>query len=69
MIVYTPLWKTLKKNGISTYALINKYGISSSTINRLRHNKGVTTQLIDDLCVILKCKIEDIAEHVPNKIK
>ncbi|MGN0617384.1 MAG: helix-turn-helix domain-containing protein [Ruminiclostridium sp.] len=60
MIVYTPLWETMKKKGISTYALINKYNISSSTINRLRHNMGVTTQLIDDLCVILNCKVEDV---------
>ncbi len=60
MIVYTPLWETLKKKGITTYTLINKYGMSSSTINRLRHNKGVTTQLIDDLCKILSCKVEDI---------
>lgn len=60
MIVYTPLWETMKKKGITTYTLINKHNISSSTINRLRHNMGVTTQLIDDLCVILGCKVEDI---------
>ena len=60
MIVYTPLWETMKKKGITTYTLINKYNISSSTINRLRHNQGVTTQLIDDLCIILDCNVEDI---------
>ena len=60
MIVYSPLWITMKEKGITTYALINKYGLSSSTINRLRHNQGVTTQLIDDLCKILDCKVEDI---------
>lgn len=60
MIIYDPLWKTMKKKGISTYALINKYNISSSTIHRLRHNQGVTTQLIDDLCVILQCNVSDI---------
>lgn len=60
MIVYTPLWETMKKKGITTYTLINKYNISSSTINRLRHNMGVTTRLIDVLCVILGCKVEDI---------
>ncbi len=60
MIVYTPLWETMKNKGITTYTLINKHGISSSTINRLRHNMGVTTQLIDDLCKILNCKVEDI---------
>lgn len=69
MIVYTPLWDTMKKRGISTYALINKYNISSSTINRLRHNMGVTTQLIDDLCVILDCKVEDIMKYEKNEIK
>ena len=60
MIVYSPLWITMKEKGITTYTLINKYGLSSSTINRLRHNQGVTTQLIDDLCKILDCKVEDI---------
>lgn len=69
MIVYTPLWDTMKKRGISTYALINKYNISSSTINRLRHNMVVTTQLIDDLCVILDCKVEDIMKYENNEIK
>ena len=60
MIVYTPLWETMRKKGITTYALISKHNISSSTIHRLRHNMGVTTQLIDDLCIILDCKVEDI---------
>ena len=60
MIVYTPLWETMKEKGITTYTLINKYNISSSTINRLRHNQGITTQLIDDLCTILDCNVEDI---------
>ena len=38
----------------------NVYNISSTTINRLRHNQCVTTQLIDNLCVILNCNVEDI---------
>ncbi len=63
MIVYTPLWETMKEKGISSYALINKHNISSSTINRLRHNKGVTTQLIDDLCTILDCEVENILKY------
>ena len=66
MIVYTPLWETMKNKGITTYALINRHNISSSTINRLRHNKGVTTQFIDDLCAILDCKVEDIIKFEKN---
>ncbi len=53
----------MKAKGISSYALINKYHISSSTINRLRHNQGVTTQLLDDLCKILDCEVEDILKY------
>ena len=66
MIVYTPLWETMKEKGITTYTLINKYNISSSTIHRLRHNQGITTQLIDDLCKILDCKVEDIILYKPE---
>ena len=66
MISYEPLWETMKNKGITTYALINRHNISSSTINRLRHNKGVTTQLIDDLCAILDCKVEDIIKFEKN---
>ena len=66
MITYKPLWDTMKKKGVSTYTLINKHSISSSTIHRLRHDQGVTTQLIDDLCKILDCNVEDIIKYEPS---
>ena len=66
MITYKPLWETMKKKGVSTYTLINKHNISSSTIHRLRHNQGVTTQLIDDLCKILNCNVEEIIKYEPS---
>lgn len=66
MITYKPLWETMKKKDVSTYTLINKHNISSSTIHRLRHDQGVTTQLIDDLCKILNCNVEDIIKYEPS---
>ena len=66
MITYKPLWETMKEKGVTTYTLINKYNISSSTIHRLRHDQGVTTQLIDDLCKILDCNVEDIIKYKPS---
>ncbi len=60
MIKYTPFWETLEKSGESTYTLIHKHNISSSTIDRLRKNKGISTMKIDDLCRILNCRVEDI---------
>lgn len=63
MINYSPFWETLKNSDESTYTLIQKYNISSSTIDRLRNNKGISTQTIDDLCRILHCRVEDILEY------
>lgn len=66
MIIYEPFWRTLKLRGESTYTLINKHGISSATIDRLRKGEGITTQKINDLCKILDCKVEDIIEYVED---
>lgn len=67
MITYTPFWKTLKEKGESTYTLIEKYGISSATIDRLRNGKGISTAKINDLCNILNCTVSDIIEYEPDE--
>lgn len=69
MIVYTPLWETLKKKGMSTYTLRVKFNISGSTVQRLRRNMSVSTNTLDDLCELLECSISDIVEHIPNNKK
>jgi len=66
MIDYSPFWKTLKKSSESTYTLINHHHISSSTIHRLRKNKPITTTVLNDLCRILNCRLEEIAKYVPS---
>ncbi len=66
MISYAPFWRTLKARGESTYTLINKYGISSATIDRMRKGHGISTAKIDDFCRILVCKVEDIIEYTEN---
>ena len=64
LISYNPFWETLKKRYISTYALINKYNISSATIDRIKKGNGISTMKINDFCRILNCKVEDIIEYV-----
>ncbi|MDE5766157.1 MAG: helix-turn-helix transcriptional regulator [Clostridia bacterium] len=64
MISYAPFWKTLKDKHESTYTLIHKYNLSSATIDRIRKGNGISTAKIDDLCKILKCKVEDVIEFV-----
>lgn len=67
MISYAPLWETMKAKNITTYTLIKKYNISKNTIHRLKHNYGISTILLNDLCSILNCKVEDILLYVPDE--
>ncbi len=64
MITYEPFYRTLKEKNITTYKLITQYNISRSLIDRLKHNKPVTTVTLNDLCKILGCRIEDIIEYI-----
>ena len=67
MIVYDPLWRTMKEKGFTTYTLRVKHGISNSTVQRLRKNMSVSTNTLSDLCTLLQCKLSDIAEYVESK--
>ena len=64
MITYEPFYRTLKEKNITTYKLITQYNISRSLIDRLKHNKPVTTVTLNDLCKILGCRIEEIVEYI-----
>ena len=64
MISYRPFWETLKKKNITTYTLINKYNISSATIDRMKKGNGISTMKIDDFCHILKCSVSEIIEFI-----
>lgn len=64
MISYAPFWETLKNSSETTYSLIKKHNINSTTISRLKHNRSVTLSTIDDLCKILDCDITDIVEII-----
>ena len=66
LISYAPLWKTMEKQGETTYTLINKYGINSRTINNLKHNKSITMYTLERLCNILHCQAEDIIRFIPD---
>ena len=63
MIVYDRLWETMKKKGVTQYALIHTYGVSPSQITRLKRNESVSTHTIDTFCRILRCNVEDIMEY------
>jgi len=67
VITYDKLWITMEKKGVSTYWLREKCGIDRKTIRRLRANDNIETKTLNKLCCALECKLEDIAQFVPDK--
>ncbi|MEG1407380.1 MAG: helix-turn-helix transcriptional regulator [Ruthenibacterium sp.] len=66
MIKFDKLWDSMEKKKISTYQLREKCGIDSKTIRRLKANENTETKTLNKLCAILHCKLEDIAEYIPD---
>lgn len=68
MIVFNRLWETMRTKGVSQYKLIKDYQFSHGQLDRLRKNENVSTYTLNQLCKILHCKIEDIAEYKEDDI-
>ena len=60
MISYEPFYETLRRKNLTTYRLIQDHGISRSLLDRLKHNKPISTVTLDDLCRFLDCGVSDI---------
>ena len=60
------MWKTMEKKGVTTYQLREQCGIDSKTIRRLKANDNMETKTLNKLCMVLDCKLEDIAEYVKD---
>jgi len=67
VITYEPFYKTMKDRGMTTYKLIRDFNISRSLIDRLKHNKPISTVTLNDLCNILGCDVDGIMHHIPDE--
>lgn len=66
MITYEPFWQTLRESQETTYTLITKHHLSSSTIDKLRKNKPLNTTTINDLCRIFNCSVSCVMMYTPS---
>jgi len=66
MIRFERLWKTMEEKSVSTYQLREQCGIDSKTIRRLKANENMETKTLNKLCDVLQCRLEDIAEYIPD---
>lgn len=67
MIVFEKLWRMMELRGVSTYQLRENCGIDSKTVRRLRANDNIETKTLNKLCAALSCRLEDIAEYIPDE--
>lgn len=67
MIVYDRLWVTMKRRGISQYRLLKEYKFSAGQLDRLRKNENISTYTLNQLCKILRCRVEDIVEYIEEE--
>lgn len=67
MIVFDPLWETMKRRRISQYALIKEHGVSTGTLDALRKNRSITLNTLNDLCRILQCDVADVIRYIPEE--
>lgn len=66
MIKFDRLWNTLDKRGITKEQFAEENGISIHMIHRLEKNEIVETILLNKLCNILSCDVNEIAEYVAD---
>ncbi len=67
MFVYKKdIQKALKEKGWNTYRIRKEKVFSQTTMQLLREKKMVGITILDKICTLLNCKIEDIIEHVDD---
>lgn len=66
MISYAPLFKTMKRKGVTGYKLV-QMGIPSSTYHSIRRGNGMTIKTLNSLCSYLECGVSDIIEYIDDK--
>ena len=64
---YNKLWKLLIDKGINKTELSELTGLSKSTVAKLTKGENVNTEVLDRICLVLKCNIDDIVEFKEEK--
>ena len=65
MFSYKPLLKLLIDKNMTKTQLREQLGISMATLAKISKNEYISMKVLDDICNLLNCKIEDVIEHQP----
>ena len=63
MFTYKPLLKLLIDKNMTKTQLREQLGISMATLAKISKDEYISMKVLDDICNLLDCKIEDVIEH------
>ena len=66
-IRYNKLWKLLIDKEMMKKDLRIQSGITTNALAKLGKNEHVSTQILEKICRVLDCNIEDICEFVNDE--
>lgn len=61
---YNKLWKLLIDKNMTKSDLRKAIGMSSSTLAKMGKGENISLEVVDKICTLLNCKVEDVLEHV-----
>ena len=61
---YNKLWKLIIDKNLMKKDLMERTGITSSTIAKMGKNKPVSMEVLGKICMALDCNIGDIVEVI-----
>ena len=64
-ISFQPMRQLMEENHISYYRLANE-GIDAQTLQRIRHDKPITSDTLGKICGIMKCQPGDLIEYIDD---
>lgn len=67
-ITFRPMRQYMEQHHISFYRLANE-GINAQTLQRIRHDRPVTTDTLGKKCAILGCQPGDLIEYQEEPVE
>lgn len=58
--------KALSERGYTSTRMRKEKIMSEATMQNLRRGKGITTDTLNTICIILRCQPSDVLEIVPT---
>ena len=62
-VSYIGLWKILLEKGMKKQDLVEKVGLSSSTVAKMGKGEPVSNKVLEKLCAYFACNVNDIMQY------